>query len=98
MAKAASLNIRIDPDLKKGVEALYSQFGLTVADAVNIFFHKSMMMGGLPFDLLLPKYNCPTEAAIQEANDMISGKIQAPIYNSVAEMNAALDSKGDSEL
>jgi DNA-damage-inducible protein J len=49
MAKTANLNIRLDPKLKSRVENLYSSYGLTLSDAVNIFFHKSLMVGGLPF-------------------------------------------------
>ena len=55
MAKTASLNIRIDPETKIGVENLFSQFGITVTDAVNIFLHQSLMVGGLPFEMKQPK-------------------------------------------
>ena len=43
--------IRIEPQLKSDIENLYNRFGITVSDAVNMFFHKSLMVGGLPFDL-----------------------------------------------
>ena len=41
MAKTANLNIRVDPEIKSSAEALFSSFGLTVSDAVNIFLHQS---------------------------------------------------------
>jgi len=37
MAKTASLNIRIDPETKANAEKLYSEFGITITDAVNMF-------------------------------------------------------------
>jgi DNA-damage-inducible protein J len=95
MAKTSSLNIRIDPETKATVDGIFSRFGITIADAVNIFLHKSIMVGGLPFDMTLPAYNDETLAAISEARDIMSGKITAPVYNSVAEMNAALDAEDE---
>lgn len=77
MAKDNVINIRTDAATKQAIEALYSQFGITVSDAVNIFFRKSLMEGGLPFEMKQPRYNRETEAAIQEARDIASGKIQA---------------------
>ena len=51
MAKTASLNMRIDPGVKKAAAEVFARFGISVSDAVNIFLHKSVMAGGLPFDL-----------------------------------------------
>ena len=97
MAKTASLNIRMDPEIKMTVDGIFSRFGITVADAVNIFLHKSIMVGGLPFDMTLPQYNGETLAAMQEARDIASGKIQAKGYTSLAELNAELDAEYDEE-
>lgn len=77
MAKDNVINIRTDAATKQAIEALYSQFGITVSDAVNIFFRKSLMEGGLPFEMKQPRYNRETEEAIQEARDIASGKIQS---------------------
>jgi DNA-damage-inducible protein J len=93
MAKNADLHIRIDPETKAGAERLFANFGITVTDAINMFLHQSLMVGGLPFDLRRPRYNAETEAAIQEARDIIAGKTQAAVYASVAEMNAAIDAE-----
>jgi DNA-damage-inducible protein J len=91
MAKNADLHIRIDPETKAGAEQLFAVFGITITDAINMFLRKSLMVGGLPFDLRQPRYNAETEAAMQEARDIIAGKTQAKSYGSVAEMNAAID-------
>jgi len=96
MAKTANINIRVEPEVKSTVDGIFSHFGLTVADAVNIFLHKSIIVGGLPFDMTLPRYNEETLAAMQEARDIASGKIKAKSYASVKEMIAELDSD-DSE-
>jgi DNA-damage-inducible protein J len=77
MSKNTVINIRIDAETKQAIESLYAKFGITISDAVNIFFHKSLMEGGLPFEMKQPKYNAETEAAMQESNDIASGKIPA---------------------
>ena len=77
MAKTANLNIRIDPATKHEAEQLFSCFGMTVSEAVTIFLHQSIMEGGLPFAVKQPRFNAETEAAMQEARDITSGKIAA---------------------
>ena len=37
MAKSANINVRIDPETKKRAEDLFSSFGITITDAINIF-------------------------------------------------------------
>lgn len=41
MAKSANINIRIDPEIKLNAEKIFSSFGITITDAINIFLHKS---------------------------------------------------------
>ena len=91
MVKTANLNIRIDPKTKKGAEKLFSSFGITISDAVNIFLRQSLMVGGLPFEMKQPRYNAETEAAMQEARDIVSGKKQAKSYSSADELFEELD-------
>ena len=111
MLKTANLHIRIDPETKSGAEELFSTFGITVSDAVIMFLRQSLLVGGLPFELrkpgrmggqfaeqtTSPRYNAETEAAIQEARDIMDGKVYAKIYSSVAEMNADIDAEDNEE-
>ena len=97
MAKTSNLNIRIDPEIKTAVDEIFSSFGISIADAVNIFLHKSIMVGGLPFDMTLPSYNEETIAAMQEAKDIADGKIKVKTYSSLAELNEELDAEYDGE-
>ena len=95
MAKTSSINIRIDPETKAGAERLFGSFGITVTDAVNMFLHQSLMVGGLPFELKQPRYNSETEAAIREAQDIAAGKIKAKSFHSVAELMEDLNNDTD---
>ena len=86
MAKTAMINIRIEPEIKADVEKLFSSFGITVSDAVNIFLRKSLMEGGLPFDVKQPRYNAETEAAMQEARNIAAGMVPAKRYANAKEL------------
>ena len=97
MTKSANLHIRIDPETKASAEQLFSSFGITISDAVTMFLRQSVMINGLPFELRKPRYNAETEAAIREARDIMSGKIEAKRYATVAEMNADIDSEIDED-
>lgn len=47
--KTATFQMRINPEVKQRVEAIYARQGLTFTDAVNIFIQQSLNMEGLPF-------------------------------------------------
>jgi DNA-damage-inducible protein J len=72
MAKTANIKVRVAPEVKTEAERLFARFGITVTDAINIFLHQSLMVGGLPFEVKLPGYNAKTEAALREARDIPS--------------------------
>ena len=74
MAKTSNLNIRIDPSTKKAAEQLFSNFGITITDAVNMFLHQSLLSGGLPFSVKLPEPNAATLTAMKEIEEMIENK------------------------
>ena len=67
MPKTASLNIRLDPEVKSNAEIVYSRYGLSLAEAVTVFIHQSCNVGGMPFDLRPKRPNAETLAAMAEA-------------------------------
>lgn len=54
MAKTAMIRARIEPDLKEEVEALFMRLGLSVTDAINIFYKQVRFHKGLPFEVRIP--------------------------------------------
>jgi len=68
MTKTASLNIRLNPEVKKTAETVYAQYGLSLTEAVTVFIHQSCNIGGLPFDLRPSRPNVESLLAIAEAN------------------------------
>lgn len=97
MAKTANINVRIDPEIKSSAEKLFASFGITVSDAINIFLRKSIMEGGLPFEMKQPRYNAETEAAMNEARAIMDGRVQAKRYSSARALFEELDAEKDGE-
>ena len=83
--------MRINKQKKNDLEYLYHSLGMSLPEAVNIFFEKSLLVGGIPFDVRLPRYNRETEDAMQEARDILSGKVEAKAYHSARELFDELD-------
>ncbi len=93
LIKDTNFNMRMNKQKKTSLEELYGNLGMTLAEAVNIFFEKSLMEGGIPFDVRVPKYNKETVSAINEAKDIMAGKMDAKTYGSVKELFKELDAE-----
>ena len=93
LIKDTNINMRMNKQKKTSLEELYGNLGMTLAEAVNIFFEKSLMEGGIPFDVRVPKYSKDTIAAIKEATDIMSGKVEAKTYGSAKELFDELDAE-----
>ncbi|MBF0895866.1 MAG: type II toxin-antitoxin system RelB/DinJ family antitoxin [Atopobium sp.] len=78
--------IRIDSNVKTEANKLFKELGIDMSSAVNIFLRQCVLHGGLPFKVEIPKFNAETLAAMEEARDIMSGKIQATSYNTTDEL------------
>ncbi|MCP9467555.1 MAG: type II toxin-antitoxin system RelB/DinJ family antitoxin [Candidatus Granulicatella sp. P6S_S16_bin.50.1] len=76
MAKSEIHTLQIDSSLKEQAESLFSSLDMTLEEAVTLFLEASILHGGIPFPLEQPRYNEQTELALQEARDILSGKLQ----------------------
>lgn len=47
--KTDTFRIRINPEVRSRLEDVYAKNGLTLTDAVNVFFQQSLNAGGFPF-------------------------------------------------
>ena len=55
MEKSATLNIRINPEVKSSAEMVLSQLGVPMATAIDMFLKQVTLTGGIPFAVTLPK-------------------------------------------
>ncbi len=62
-----NISIRMDAELKTQADALFTELGMNISTAFNIFVRQSLREGGLPFDVTLNRPNKDTIAAMLEA-------------------------------
>lgn len=55
MAKTATLNLRVNPDVKENAEYVLAQLGISMATAIDIYLKQISLVGGIPFSVVLPK-------------------------------------------
>lgn len=85
-----NLNIRTDKEIKEQAEAIFSELGLNMTTAINIFLRTAIRENGIPFDLRLDLLNNRTIAAIEEGrriayDDSVKG------YSNMDDLKRALE-------
>jgi len=67
MTAKTSMTIRTDRDVKMQAQHLFSNLGLDMSTAINLFLRQSIQHQGLPFDITLRQPNQTTLKAIEES-------------------------------
>ena len=62
-----NISIRMDADLKAQADALFSELGMNLSTAFNIFVRQSLREGGIPIAIKMEQPNQETIAAMLEA-------------------------------
>jgi len=78
--KTAVFQMRISPKVKKKVEDIYADCGMTLTDAINIFIQQSINVRGLPL------------LAVQDTKEAMKNLALAQLYN---ELRRGIDSEKD---
>lgn len=90
--KTAQLAIRLDPYKKGQVEYIFKELGMTMSEAVNIYFEQCLLDWGIPFRVGYPKPNAETLAVMRESAEREAKGIRPEkIYSSVEELFEDLD-------
>ena len=87
-----NMSIRMDKELKKQADAMFSDMGLNMTTAMNMFLRQVVRQGRIPFEIATDIPNAETMAAIKEMDDMLSGKIPAKRYSSTKALFEDLES------
>ena len=80
MSSCVNMNIRMDSEVKKQAQELFSNLGMDMTTAINVFLRQAILHDGLPFAVKSFKPNEETAAAIK---DVENGKNLSPIFNSI---------------
>lgn len=69
MSKSAMVRARIEPELKREAEKVFDQLGLSVTQAITIFYRQVGLRKGLPFDVVVP-----TDTTLKTFEDTDAGR------------------------
>lgn len=70
MAKTDSVTVRMDSELKQKAQALFSDLGMDMSTAINVFLRQSVRCAGLPFEVTAGAPNEETRQALAEVRRM----------------------------
>lgn len=88
MARTVNVNFKLDEDVKKKLEYVCSELGLTLSGAFTIFAKKVAREKRIPFELRLDEPNEETCAAIEAAE---KGEDMYGPFDSVSELMESLN-------
>jgi len=88
MANSALIQVRIDEDVKRKADALFSDLGLDTPTAIRIFLNQSIRREGMPFEVAKPQPNAETLAAMLENTERHPRR-----YNSFREILDEIDTE-----
>ena len=66
----ANVSIRMDDDLKKQAEDLFSDLGMNLSTAFTVFVKQAIREQAIPFEITREVPNSETIAAIKEVEEM----------------------------
>ena len=54
MSKTAMIRARIEPGIKEQAETVLNKLGISVSEAISMFYHQIKLNKAIPFDLRIP--------------------------------------------
>lgn len=85
-----NLSVEVDGNVLERADRIFSELGLDIATAVNIFLKTTVRENGVPFPLRLDVPNETTAAAIEEGW-RIADDPDVKGYSNVDDLKAALE-------
>ena len=89
--KTTNFTVRLDSQLKADAENLFSDLGMNLSTAFNVFLHQALIVQGLPFQLKRKQPNMTTIAAMKEAIELANDP-NAKTFSSIKELMEDLES------
>lgn len=84
-----NINIRTDKEVKDEAEKIFTELGLNMSTAINIFLRTTIRENGIPFKLNLNTQNKITAQAIEERRKIIDDE-KVESYSSIEDLRKAL--------
>ena len=75
MADTINVTIRLDREIKEEAEKVFSDFGMNMSTAFNIFVRQVLRQGRIPFEIYDPFYSRKNQAELKRRiADIEAGK------------------------
>ena len=66
----ANINVRIDDNVKKSAEDVFTRLGITPTAAISLFYNQVIRTNSIPFELKADIPNQKTLLALEEVEEM----------------------------
>lgn len=83
---SVSMNVRMDKNIKEQAQKLFSEFGLDMTTAINIFLRQSIREQKIPFEVRMNIPNKETLDALEEVKQMKLDPSKGKAYQNVDDM------------
>ena len=84
------LSVNVNAKNKKEATRILKDLGLNMSTAINMFLAQIIKTGGIPFEIVNKKPTKELIEALKEAEDIISGKVEAKGYNNIDDLKESL--------
>ena len=86
--KNVNVTFRVDEDLKKKAEALFSDLGMSLSTAFNVFLRQSVREQQIPFSV---SKNVPNEVTLKAMDDAENDKEMFGPFSNIDDLMEALN-------
>lgn len=91
ISNITNMTIRIDKDFKKKMDVLFKNLGINTTSAIMMFLKQCEREQGLPFAATMEVPNSKLLSALEESENIISGKMKAKRYKCFDELVEDVD-------
>ncbi len=83
-----TMTIRLDKTVKSQAQSIYSELGIDMTTAINVFLRQSIRSKGFPFEVNL---RSPNKETLLAMHDVQEGKNLVGPFSSVDELTKSLE-------
>ena len=88
-----AINVQVNKKDKELAVGILSNLGLNMSTYINMAIKQLINKDGVPFEVVNPRPSKELLEALQEGEDILSGKIQAKKYHNVKELIGDLENE-----
>ena len=85
-ALTSAISVQVDTHDKEVANSILKNLGINMSTFVNMAIKQLIYRDGLPFEARNPKPSRELLEALQEGEDILSGKVKAKSYHNMYEM------------